>query len=170
MSFSKTCLVSSVSAPTPKRASRRFINVDFPALVYPTKATLDNSFVVRLAERVDVPLDNSASSWRIRTIWDVIRRRDSSSFVSPEPRDVKPPPPAPVCWSRLTDILVRKRGSWYCRRANCTCNLASLVWARWAKMSKINPVRSSTVVLVNFSKLRIWDGDNSSLATIISTS
>src|SRR4249919_409228 len=44
--------------------------------------------------------------------------------------------------------------------ASSTCSLPSWLRARWAKMSRISPVRSTTRRSSSFSRLRSWPGDN----------
>ena len=52
----------------------------------------------------------------------------------------------------------RSRGRRYCSWASSTCALPSLLFACWAKMSRISAVRSTTLTLVCCSRLRSWDG------------
>lgn len=81
------------------------------------------------------------------------RRRSVSSWVSPGPR--RPIPP--FCRSRW----VQPRTSRVLMCSSCassTCNLPSWVRARWAKMSRISPVRSSTRHSNARSRLRSWLG------------
>ena len=167
MSFSKTCL----SSLRPYILIKPFIVVDFPVLVYPTKATLGMSFLSRRWRCTLAEVDISLSSWLMWLIRLRIVRRFNSSLVSPAPRLVNPPPVFPaVCWSSRWVALVRKRGSWYCNLASSTWRRASFERARLAKISKIKPVRSMTRNWVSFSKLLSWLGVNSSLTTRVSTS
>ena len=50
------------------------------------------------------------------------------------------------------------RGSEYCNWASSTASRAWCVCAGVAKMSRISSVRSSTLQLVAFSRLRVWAG------------
>ena len=94
-----------------------------------------------------------------------IIRRSVSNFVSPGPLVPIPPPkrerdiPCPII-----------RGSVYCSCASSTCSLPSFVRARCAKISRINAVRSSTLIPSACSRFRCWAGDNSSSNTQRSTS
>ncbi len=82
-----------------------------------------------------------------------IRRRSVSSWVSPGPR--KPMPP--FCRSRWVQPRTRRVAR--CEScASSTCSLPSKLRARWAKMSKIKPLRSNTRRPVSFSRLRSWLG------------
>ncbi len=67
------------------------------------------------------------------------KRRSVSSWVSPGPR--KPIPP--FCLSRWVQPRTRRVAIWR-SCASSTCNFPSWVRARWAKISKIRPVRSIT--------------------------
>ena len=67
-----------------------------------------------------------------------------------------PPPCLPRC-----DHARTSRGSEYSIRARSTCSLASRVWARLAKMSKITSCRSITSMPVSFSQFLCCDGVSS---------
>ena len=54
------------------------------------------------------------------------------------------------------------RGSVYCSCASSTCNLPSLVRARWAKISRINAVLSKILMPITLSILRCCAGESSS--------
>ena len=83
-------------------------------------------------------------------------RRSVSSFVSPGPRVPMPPP------SRESAApLPERRGSMYLSCAISTCTLPARLCARWAKMSRISIVRSTTRTSVSFSRLRICVGVSS---------
>ena len=82
-----------------------------------------------------------------------IKRRSVSNWVSPGPRSPMPP----FCRSRW----VQPRTSRVARCDSCassTCSLPSKLRARWAKISKIKPLRSNTRRPVSFSRLRSWLG------------
>ena len=53
------------------------------------------------------------------------------------------------------------RGSRYWYWASSTWRRPSFVFARWAKMSRINPHRSSTWTPSSSVSTRIWEGDRS---------
>ena len=97
------------------------------------------------------------SFWILRRMW----RRSVSSCVSPGPRvPIGDEPPEAVWRTRCVHIPVR-RGSryWYCASSTCSC--PSRVRARWAKMSRIRPERSSTRTPSSSSSTRICDGESS---------
>lgn len=81
------------------------------------------------------------------------KRRSVSSWVSPGPR--KPIPP--FCLSRWVQPRTRRVARWR-SCASSTCNLPSWVRARWAKISKIRPVRSMTRHSHKRSRLRSCAG------------
>ena len=81
------------------------------------------------------------------------KRRSVSSWVSPGPR--KPIPP--FCLSRWVQPRTRRVARWR-SCASSTCNLPSWVRARWAKISKIRPVRSITRHSHKRSRLRSCAG------------
>ena len=67
------------------------------------------------------------------------------------------------------------RGSRYLYWASSTCRRPSRVLARWAKMSRIRPLRSMTDTPVIFSRARCWEGERSlskitRLAPVVSSS
>ncbi len=92
-------------------------------------------------------------------------RRSVSSWVSPGPR--RPIPP--FCRSRWVQPRTR-RVLMCCSWASSTCSLPSWVRARWAKMSRIRPVRSSTRHSSSRSRLRSWLGLRAWLNMTISAS
>ena len=96
---------------------------------------------------------SSASSRLMRSR---ISRRSVSSLVSPGPRVPMPPP----CRERLL-LMPESRGSRYLFCASSTCSLPSLVFARWAKMSRIRALRSSTGTPMISSSARILPGESS---------
>ena len=49
----------------------------------------------------------------------------------------------------------------YCSWASSTCAWPSLLFACWAKMSRISAVRSTTLTLILSSRLRSWLGASS---------
>ena len=100
---------------------------------------------------------SSSSFWIFRRMC----RRSVSSWVSPGPRvPMGEEPPLAVCRTRWVHMPV-SRGSRYLYWASSTCSCPSLVWARWAKMSRISPLRSSTLTPSSSPSTRIWEGDSS---------
>ena len=95
----------------------------------------------------------SLSSRRIFAIWSRMRRRSISIFVSPAPRVPMPP----ACRD-IASPQPRRRGSRYCNCASVTCALPSFERACWAKMSRINHVRSTTFTFSRSSRVRNCDG------------
>ena len=85
-----------------------------------------------------------------------MRRRSTSSLVSPGPRVPMPPPRRDIALPRPAS-----RGSWYWSCASSTCTCASRPLAFCAKMSRITWVRSSTLRLVALSSSRVWAGVSS---------
>src|SRR5438034_1096356 len=85
-----------------------------------------------------------------------MRRRSTSSFVSPGPRVPIPPPSRDSAAADPT-----RRGSRYLSCASSTCSLPSRVRARRAKMSRIGCVRSTTLRSSAFSRLRSCAGESS---------
>ena len=81
------------------------------------------------------------------------RRRSISSFVSPGPR-----PPMPPASRESESSLWASRGSRYLSWASSTWSLPSALCARWAKMSRMSWVRSSTLRLVSSAMCRLCDG------------
>ena len=75
----------------------------------------------------------------------------------------------PFCRDKWPQKRVR-RGKRCCNCANSICNLPSFVRARWAKMSRINEVRSKILQLKTPSRLRLWAGESSSSKMTVSTS
>ena len=103
----------------------------------------------------------SSRSARSLSIFLWIRRRSVSSCVSPGPLEpMGPLPLVPACRSRCVHMPMR-RGSryWYC--ASSTCRQPSFVLARWAKMSRIKPLRSMTCTPRSSVSTRIWEGERS---------
>src|SRR5690606_21604079 len=81
-------------------------------------------------------------------------RRSVSSWVSPGPRRPIEPPRWRSRWVQPRTRRVAMCLSW----ASSTCSLPSWLRARWAKMSRIRPVRSTTRRSSAFSRLRSWPG------------
>ena len=100
----------------------------------------------------------------------LIRRRSSSIFVSPGPREPMPWPPAawPPAWRDIDSPQPRSRGRRYCSWASSTCALPSRLFACWAKMSRIRAVRSMTLTLTTSSRARRWLGASSVSQTTVS--
>ncbi len=86
-------------------------------------------------------------------------RRSVSSCVSPGPRVPMPPPVRERC----VHMRVR-RGSWYSSWASSTWSRPSCVRACWAKMSRIRPLRSSTLTASRLSSAFCCLGLSSSSA------
>ena len=100
---------------------------------------------------------SSSSFWILRRMW----RRSVSSCVSPGPRvPMGDEPPEAVCRTRWVHMPVR-RGSRYLYCASSTCNCPSRVLARWAKISRMSPERSSTFTPSSSDRTRIWEGESS---------
>src|ERR1044071_5351055 len=78
-------------------------------------------------------------------------------------------PIPPFCRDKWPQNRVN-RGSKYWSCANSICSLPSRVRARCAKMSRINEVRSRTLQLKIFSRLRLCPGESSSSKITVSTS
>ncbi len=82
-----------------------------------------------------------------------MRRRSVSSLVSPGPRVPMPPPRRESAWP-----CPESRGSMYFNCASSTCRRPSAVRARRAKISRINCVRSMTLIPIALSRLRCCVG------------
>ncbi len=134
---------------------RRFMTVDFPTLVYPTRATW--TMLPLLPRWVAFCLSIFSSFFFRRAMRSRMILRSVSISVSPGPRSPMPP----RCLSRCVHMRVR-RGSryWYC--ASSTWVLACAVRALRAKMSRIRLFRSRILHLSSLSMLRSWDGLSSS--------
>ena len=121
---------------------RRLSTVDFPAFVYPTSATIGMAFFSRrrrCVERTRRTCSRSACRfWMIRRIC----RRSVSSCVSPGPR--VPMGALVPAWRLRWVHMPVSRGSRYSYCASCTCSRPSFVRARWAKISRMSPLRSTT--------------------------
>ena len=101
---------------------------------------------------------------RLMRSW--MRRRSASSWLSPGP----PRKPKPPRWrSRWVQERTR-RLFWYCRWASSTCSVPSRVEARLPKISRMRPVRSSTLAPHSFSRFRCWMGESWALTTTSSAS
>ena len=88
-------------------------------------------------------------------------RLSTSICCSPIPRAAPPPPdPPPPSRSRCPHIRAIL-GRAYCMRASSTWSVASLVWARCAKISRITSSRSITQIPDSSSHSRCWDGASS---------
>ena len=108
----------------------------------------------------------SLISRRNLAILSLMRRRSVSIFVSPGPRP--PIPLAPPDCRESESPQPRSLGSRYVIWANSTCALPSRLFACWAKISKINAVRSTTLTLTFPSKLRSCAGESSPSHTTVS--
>ena len=91
-------------------------------------------------------------------------RRSFSSWVSPSP----PIAPLPRWRERCVQARVR-RGREYSMRASATWSMASRVWARSAKISRMTSCRSMTARPDNSSQLRCCAGERASSNTMTST-
>ena len=124
-------------------------------------ATTGISFFIRRCRWVPRTRRTSSSSAFNLSIFRWMCLRSVSSCVSPGPLEpIGPLPLVPACRSRWVHMPT-SRGSryWYC--ASSTCKQPSFVLARWAKMSRINPLRSSTCTPHSSVSTRIWEGDRS---------
>ena len=142
-----------------------FINVDFPALVYPIKATLIKCF---LALRLVIDCFSIFLSCFLSSeILSLIILLSVSICVSPGPRIPIPP----FCRSKCVHILV-SLGSKYWYWASSTCVLACAVLALLAKISSIRLLLSNIFdfSLKIFSIFLICVGDKSSSKIITETS
>ncbi len=111
------------------------------------------------------------SSRRSLAILVLIRRRSVSILVSPGPRPPIPPPAAPTrppAWRDRLPPQPRSRCFMYCSWASSTWALPSLLFACWAKMSRISAVRSTTLTLSLSSRLRSCAGASSPSAITVS--
>src|SRR5690606_18154842 len=81
-------------------------------------------------------------------------RRSVSSWVSPGPRRPMEPPRWRSRWVQPRTRRVAMCRSW----ASSTCSLPSALRARWEKISRIRPVRSTTRRCSAFSRLRSCTG------------
>ena len=112
-----------------------FIKVDFPTLVYPTRAT--RTIFPRFLRCTAICLSMLTSFFLRSAILSRMIRLSVSISVSPGPRIPIPP----FCLSRCVHSLVN-RGKRYSCWASSTCVFAELVCALCAKMSRIRCVRS----------------------------
>ena len=131
----------------------RLKRVDLPALVYPTSETVGTSALIRDCRPCSRCFSTLSRRDCICTMRLRNKRRSVSSWVSPGPR--KPIPP--FCLSRWVQPRTRRVARWR-SCASSTCNLPSWVRARWAKISKIRPVRSITRHSHKRSRLRSCAG------------
>ena len=150
----------------------RFIMVDLPTLVYPTRATRIRR--PRFLRCVVFCLSISARRCLSSVMrWRMIRR-SISNCVSPGPRSptlpFPPPLPEPPPWRSRCVHNLCSRGSIYLCWASSTCVFASALWARMAKMSRMSDVRSRIFTCSDFSILRICLADSSSSKITIPTS
>ena len=102
-------------------------------------------------------------------VW--MRRRSSSIFVSPGPREPMPapaPPTWPPAWRDIDSPQPRSRGSRYSSCASSTCALPSRLLACWLKMSRMTAVRSMTLTFTTSSSARRWLGASSVSAITVS--
>ena len=102
-------------------------------------------------------------------VW--MRRRSSSIFVSPGPREPMPAPPPPTwppAWRDIDSPQPRRRGSRYSSCASSTCALPSRLLACWLKMSRMTAVRSMTLTFTTSSSARRWLGASSVSAITVS--
>ena len=91
-------------------------------------------------------------------------RRSVSSCVSPGPLVPMPP----LCWRHRCVHAPVSRGIMYCSCATSTIRRLSAVMACFAKMSRIRPVRSSTLIPGRrCSRFLTWEPERSSSNTTI---
>ena len=141
--------------PAPVRAFRRVL---FPALVYPTRATVGTSFFCRCRRWVLRTRRTSSSSSRSFWIFRRMCRRSVSSWVSPGPRVPMGLLPPEAVWRTRWVHMPVSRGRRYWYWASSTWSRPSRVRARPAKMSRIRPLRSKTLVSRLSERTRIWLG------------
>ena len=112
----------------------------------------------------------SAISRRSFAILSRMRRLSVSIFVSPGPRPPIPAPPAarPPTWRDSESPQPRRRGNRYAIWASSTWALPSLLFACWAKISKIKAVRSTTLTFNLSSNCRSCEGESSPSQTTVS--
>ena len=132
----------------------RLKRVDLPALVYPTSETVGTSALIRDCRPCSRCFSTLSGRDCICTMRLRNKRRSVSSWVSPGPR--KPIPP--FCLSKVGPATHPARSQMAQLRQRSTCNLPSWVRARWAKISKIRPVRSITRHSHKRSELRSCAG------------
>ncbi len=148
-----------IFSPSPSYAdSIAFITVDFPALVYPTSATLGIPEAARFLRCVSRSPEIFSNSLRMVVRRCSSLRLSSSSFFSPAPL-LLIAPLAPPCLDRAS-WSPTSRGSIYCNRATSTCSFASLVFARAEKISRISVVLSMTGQSKSLLRFRSCIGDN----------
>ena len=113
---------------------------DLPAFVYPTSATRYTPESQRALLCTPLRFSSSASSRRSVEILSRIRRRSTSSWLSPWPNRLPMPPRvcSPTRWLHMPLSL----GSTYWSCASCTWRRPSRVFACCPKISRISAVRS----------------------------
>ena len=110
----------------------------------------------RCVERTRRTCSRSACRfWMIRRIC----RRSVSSCVSPGPR--VPMGALVPAWRLRWVHMPVSRGSRYSYCASCTCSRPSFVRARWAKISRMSPLRSTTRTPSSSSIARACEGESS---------
>ena len=108
----------------------------------------------RCVERTRRTCSRSACRfWMIRRIC----RRSVSSCVSPGPR--VPMGALVPAWRLRWVHMPVSRGSRYSYCASCTCSRPSFVRARWAKISRMSPLRSTTRTPSSSSIARACEGE-----------
>ena len=145
-----------LSGNSPNCSTIRFRIVDFPALVYPTRATCGIRDCCLFFRCTSLVRPTSSSSFFSSVIRCSILRLSSSSFFSPVPLLLMLPlaPPCLLSASYIPTSL----GSIYCSLAVSTCNFASLVWARMANISRIRLVRSMIGSSSSFPRFLTCEG------------
>ena len=134
----------------------RFSSVLFPALVYPTMAATGTERRCRRLRRNARFLLRFFNCRSREVSRSCARRRLISNLVSPGPR-----PPIPPVRRDIAVGMSANRGIRYRSCASSTWSFPSRDVARWAKISKMSCVRSSTFRSVAVAMFRSWDGESS---------
>ena len=121
-------------------------------------ATTGISFFIRRWRWVPRTLRTSSSSAFSLSIFRWMWRRSVSNWVSPGPLEPMGPLPLVPAWRSRWVHMPVSRGSRYWYWASSTWRRPSLVLARWAKMSRIRPLRSRTWTPSSWVSTRIWEG------------
>lgn len=144
-----------LSGNSPNCSTIRFRIVDFPALVYPTRATCG----IR-----DCCLFSAAPLWYVPHLPVPFQFCDTMLDLTPVQFQLFSPVPlllmlplAPPCLLSASYIPT-SLGSIYCSLAVSTCNFASLVWARMANISRIRFVRSMIGSSSSFPRFLTCEG------------
>ena len=166
-----TVAKSAFSTRTPAPVSL-FRREDLPAFVYPTTTAEGVEVRLRSARRCRRAGSMRRMSRRSLAMRVRMRRRSSSSWVSPGPREPIPAPEAtrpPACRD-IDSPQPRRRGRRYSSWASSTWALPSREVACRAKMSRINAVRSMTLTPTTSSSSLLCEGASSESAMTVSAS